>query len=138
VDLVDDLLEIPPDQRFQQSSEPKVEPHSVENGLVVGWPLNHPHQRLAVAIMSDVVEKVAMTEAATVLDALGMKLVCCGSYFGDFARAQEASNDGISITPILREIMLNIAAIIDAQRSRRTHLLPPRPLAGYSNYLKLP
>src|SRR5205085_5384472 len=82
--------------------------------------------------------KITVTEAASMGHSFRVNLVSCSCDFRNFVDGQEATNDGITLTPILRKNSLSFAAIIDAQRSRRTHRLPPRHFAGYSNYLKLP
>src|SRR3546814_3937771 len=60
--LVDDLLEVPPDQRLQQPRDAPVEPHRIEQRLVIGRPLHHPGEPVALAVGRDVVEEVAVPE----------------------------------------------------------------------------
>ena len=71
VDLVDDLLDVAPDQRLEQSREARIEPHRVERRPVIGRPLHHLHQRAALALR-DLVEEIAVAEAAAVRHAFGM------------------------------------------------------------------
>ena len=83
MDLVDDLLEVAPDQRLEQSREARIEAHRVERWPVVGRPLHHLHQR-AAPTLGDLVEEIAVTEAAAVRHALGMDAVDVGADRGDF------------------------------------------------------
>ena len=96
VDLVDDLLDVAADQRLQQSREARIEPDRVEHGPVVGRPLHHLHPRAALALR-DLVEEIAVAEAAAVRDAFGMDGVDVGADRLDLAGREEAPDDGISV-----------------------------------------
>src|SRR5438270_6086841 len=127
MDLVDDLLEVVPDQRFEQLGEAGVEPNSVKHRLMIGWPLHHPHQRLAAArFPGDIVEEVAMAEAAPVGDAFGVELVQSCRNLAKFVCIEEAADYRISIAPILRQIRNCAVRLISPQRLR-SHDISPHP-----------
>jgi hypothetical protein len=96
VDLVDDLLDVAPDQRLEQSREARIEAHRIEHGPVIGRPLHHLHQRAAL-ILRDLVEEIAVTEAAAVRHALGMDAVDIGADRGGFPGREEAADDRIAV-----------------------------------------
>ncbi len=122
VHLIDDLLEITADQRLEQVNEARVQPDTVQHRLMIGRPLDHPHQRLAsVPLARDVVEEIAVAEAPSVRRAFGVDLVQRSSDFLDFAAAEKAANDSITVAPIMREIGIDPGRILAPQCLRRTH-----------------
>ena len=82
MDLVDDLLEVAPDERLEKLGDARVEPHPIEHRLVIGRPLHHPDERRAIGAGGDVVEEIAVPEAPPVAHAFGIELV---GGFSDFA-----------------------------------------------------
>ena len=92
MDLVDDLLEIASEDRFEKARDPPIEPDTVENSLV-GRPLHHPHQRVAFPAGHDIVEQIAVPEAAPMLHALGMDLVRGRGDFVDLAALEQTTDD---------------------------------------------
>src|SRR6476469_1652215 len=104
MNLVDDLLEVAPDQWLEQLGKTPVEPDAIEHRLVVGRPLDQPHTRLAVRPTRDIVEEVAVAEAVLVSDTLGVKLIRRGRDFGDLALVEEAANYRVPVAPIMREV----------------------------------
>ena len=96
VDLVDDLLDVPPDQRLQQGREARIEPHRVEGGAVIGRPLHHLDPRPGLALC-DLVEEVAVPEAAAVRHALGVDGVDLGADRRHLSGREEGADDGITV-----------------------------------------
>ena len=96
VDLVDDLLDVAPDQRLEQGGEAGIEAHRVERGAVVGGPLHHLHQRSA-GPLRDFVEEIAVAEAAAVRDPLGMDGVDLRADRGDLPGAEETADDRVAV-----------------------------------------
>jgi hypothetical protein len=105
VDLVDDLLEVGPDQRLEQARDPDVEADGVELRLMIGRPLRHADERL-VGAGRDVVEEVAVAEAAPVGPALLVHLLDRGRDTFDLGRREKAANDRISFPPVALDMVL--------------------------------
>src|SRR5687767_2001707 len=62
MDLVDDLLEVGPEQRLQQPGNSEIEANGVEHRLMIGRPLHHPDQRLAGPTLGYIVEEISVTK----------------------------------------------------------------------------
>ena len=122
VDLVDDLLEVAPDQRLEQRREARIEPHRVEHRLVIGRPLHHPHQRRAVRAVGDLVEQIAVPEAAAVRDAFDVELVGRLPEKAGLRRGKEAADDDITLRPEQPDIIVR-----DAIQPLTLPPLPPKP-----------
>ncbi len=90
VKLVDDLFQVAADQRFEDSKPAWVAAHIV----------HHADQRRSVGVRRDVVEKVAVAEAAAVRDPLGMHCVHRRTDRLDLCRRKHALHDGIAVFAI--------------------------------------
>ncbi|KAI1692905.1 diguanylate cyclase, GGDEF domain-containing protein [Ditylenchus destructor] len=100
VQLVDDLLEIGADQRREDGVVARIEPDGVERGIVIGGPLDHADERRAVGIGGDIVEEVAVPEAAAVRHPLFVDLIDRGADRRDFSGREHATDDGIALVQI--------------------------------------
>src|SRR6476646_5744084 len=109
VDLVDDLLEVVSDQRFEQFGEPRVEADAIECRLMVGRPLNQPHQGLIPDIPRNIVVEISVPKAAPMRDAFSVDLFQASGDLADLFRTEKAADDGISVPPILRQVRTNRA-----------------------------
>ena len=95
VDLVDDLLEVGPDQGTKQLRDPPVEPDRVQFVLVVGRPLHHPYRLAAAVVGGDVVEQIAVPEAAAVAQPLDVGWsVAAENRVSSAERSRERRNPG--------------------------------------------
>ena len=69
---------------------------------MIGGPLRHSHdRRLAVGGGRDVVEQVAVAEAAAVGDALRVELVEGGGDLGDFFGREQPADDRIAVAAVV-------------------------------------
>src|SRR6185295_4125259 len=109
-----------------------------EQRLMVGRPLRHPHQRLAGGVRRDIVEQIAVAEAAPVGPGFGMDLIDCRGDVGDLVSSEHAADDRVTVPPIMRQIGIYVAVTVDPQALRRTHHPSPRPREEYINSLTFP
>jgi hypothetical protein len=104
VELVDDLLQVAPEQRLQHARQAAVEPDGIEHRLVPGHPLDHPHLRRPVILRRDIVEQIAVAEAAAMGDALFMDLIDGRADRRNFGRREQVTDDGVTVAGIIGDI----------------------------------
>jgi hypothetical protein len=125
VDLVDDLLEVASDERLKNLDNARVEPHPIEQRLVIGRPLHHADQRPSIGAGGHVVEEVAVPETPPVAHSFGVELIGRFGDFRDLVGAEETPDYRVTVAPVLREILLSGCRRDRPQRLRATHDSPP-------------
>ena len=94
--------------------------------------MRHPDKGSSIGIGRNVVEEISVAEAPTVSDAFRMDLVDGDRDFSNFLDAEQAPDDGKSITPIVRQVVAITILFGDLQGSRTPHEISPTPLEGYT------
>jgi hypothetical protein len=95
--LIDDLLQVLPQQRRDEGQHPLVLAIAVEGRIDVGRPLHVTHQAAEFLIRHDAIEQVLVAKAAPVAHAGGVLPIESRPEFSQVAGPEDLADDGVAL-----------------------------------------